>query len=351
MWPVGGGQLTNIGKKQHYLTGQWLRQRYVGFLPDVYSAEDIYVRSTDVSRTIESALANLAGLYPPSGAQIWNPQLLWQPIPVHTVPSSLDYIIAVNTPNCPRFDKLYEAVGNTASIQQIVQQHQSIMDYFEQNSGYPKTNSSIRVVFEMADVRDTLMVEAIYNMTPLAWTKEIYPNVEVDELSMIPSILPSYTTELAQIRAGYFLQEVLDRAASKVNGTLIPDRKLWVYSAHDITISTVLYGMGMWDVSTSTSLSLLRVLYLKEISQPIRISERICAIRRRASIRALPEAEWHCVFRHFLSAPLQRSQSGTPADSRLWIRVRVEQSIQDLRGYFADCGLRDVMQSNANIVK
>jgi hypothetical protein len=33
-----------------------------------------------------SAEANLAGLYPPNGSQVFNPSLEWQPIPVHTVP-------------------------------------------------------------------------------------------------------------------------------------------------------------------------------------------------------------------------------------------------------------------------
>ena len=35
-------------------------------------------------RTMESAYCFLAGMYPPQGEQIWNPNLLWQPIPVYT---------------------------------------------------------------------------------------------------------------------------------------------------------------------------------------------------------------------------------------------------------------------------
>lgn len=52
----------------------------------------IHVRSTDIDRTLMSAEANLAGLYPPSGSQVWNEKLLWQPIPVHTVPDELEYV-------------------------------------------------------------------------------------------------------------------------------------------------------------------------------------------------------------------------------------------------------------------
>ena len=39
-----------------------------------------------------SAEALLAALYPPSGRQIWNEDIAWQPIPVHTVPKDMDKV-------------------------------------------------------------------------------------------------------------------------------------------------------------------------------------------------------------------------------------------------------------------
>nr|CAH7728383.1 unnamed protein product [Callosobruchus chinensis] len=105
IWPVGFGQLTNIGKQQHKELGKWLRQRYQTFLPEKYSEKDIYVRSTDVDRTLMSAEANLAGLFPPHAGQIWDKTLNWQPIPVHTKPEREDALLAAKK-HCPKYEML-----------------------------------------------------------------------------------------------------------------------------------------------------------------------------------------------------------------------------------------------------
>uniref|UniRef100_A0A8I3PS00 Lysosomal acid phosphatase n=2 Tax=Canis lupus familiaris TaxID=9615 RepID=A0A8I3PS00_CANLF len=89
-WPQGFGQLTKEGMLQHWELGQALRQRYHGFLNTSYHRQEVYVRSTDFDRTLMSAEANLAGLFPPNGMQRFNPNISWQPIPVHTVPITED---------------------------------------------------------------------------------------------------------------------------------------------------------------------------------------------------------------------------------------------------------------------
>lgn len=62
----------------------------------VSSPLQVYVRSTDFDRTLMSAEANLAGLFPPNGRQRFNPNISWQPIPVHTVPITEDRVRLAN---------------------------------------------------------------------------------------------------------------------------------------------------------------------------------------------------------------------------------------------------------------
>ena len=65
--------------------------------------QEIVVRSTDVDRTLMSAMSNLAGLYPPAGYWKWNADLAWQPIPVHTVPQVEDMLLSSHA-TCPRYN-------------------------------------------------------------------------------------------------------------------------------------------------------------------------------------------------------------------------------------------------------
>lgn len=60
-----------------------------GPLPPPHSTQ-VYIRSTDFDRTLESAQANLAGLFPE--ASPGRSEATWQPIPVHTVPVTEDKV-------------------------------------------------------------------------------------------------------------------------------------------------------------------------------------------------------------------------------------------------------------------
>lgn len=83
-----------------YEVGKMLRSHYNSFLPKTYSNEDFEMRSSYADRCQMSALTLLAGLYPPTSAQVWNKELLWQPIPINSVPRdqdnvSINYIIGL----------------------------------------------------------------------------------------------------------------------------------------------------------------------------------------------------------------------------------------------------------------
>ena len=60
-------ELSEVGKRMLYLLGVKVRKRYVEeyrLLSEKYNPQEIYIRSTDVNRTIESIESFLQGLYP-----------------------------------------------------------------------------------------------------------------------------------------------------------------------------------------------------------------------------------------------------------------------------------------------
>jgi lysosomal acid phosphatase len=89
------GQLTTLGIQQQYRLGKYLRNRYGSILSLNYIPSEIYVRSTNVRRTLMSAQSNLIGLYPYS-------DISKNTIPIHTVPPDQDFVY-----NCKRQTKKY----------------------------------------------------------------------------------------------------------------------------------------------------------------------------------------------------------------------------------------------------
>lgn len=115
------------------MLGRWLRKRYNHLLPQEYSLYDIYVQSTDVDRTLMSAEANLAGLYPPRGDQVWD-ELKWMPIPIHTIPQKLDNILGMQK-FCPRYNRELKKAENSEKMKRINENNKDLYAYLTLHSG------------------------------------------------------------------------------------------------------------------------------------------------------------------------------------------------------------------------
>jgi hypothetical protein len=67
-WPWIQGELTDLGRRQQYLIGAEMRNRYMVknklLDPLEYNWKEVYVRATDINRTIESAMSQMMSFYP-----------------------------------------------------------------------------------------------------------------------------------------------------------------------------------------------------------------------------------------------------------------------------------------------
>ena len=72
-------ELSEVGRRMLYLLGVKARKRYVEkfkLLSEKYNPQEIYIRSTDVNRTIESILSFIQGLYPEGTGPLINEKIL-----------------------------------------------------------------------------------------------------------------------------------------------------------------------------------------------------------------------------------------------------------------------------------
>lgn len=102
-----------------------------------------------------SAEANLASLFRPFGDQIWNKNLQWQPVPVHTVPLSQDYLLASDK-RCDQFDYVMLQYMNTTAYTSFFTNYASLIKYAEEHSGLKLTTLT-----DITNLYDTLFIERL----------------------------------------------------------------------------------------------------------------------------------------------------------------------------------------------
>ncbi|XP_032265100.1 prostatic acid phosphatase isoform X2 [Phoca vitulina] len=209
-WPQGFGQLTQLGMEQHYELGQYIRKRYRKFLNESYKREQVYIQSTDVDRTLMSAMTNLAGLFPPEGISVWNPSLPWQPIPVHTLSLSED------------------------------------RDFIETLPTF--TGYHTQDLFGMwTKVYDPLFCESVHNFTLPSWATEdtMTKLKELSELSILSLYGIHKQKEKSRLQGGVLVSEILNHMKSATQPS--NRRKLVMYSAHDTTVSGLQMALDVYN--------------------------------------------------------------------------------------------------------
>uniref|UniRef100_A0A914VRA9 Acid phosphatase n=1 Tax=Plectus sambesii TaxID=2011161 RepID=A0A914VRA9_9BILA len=247
-WPQGWGQLTTLGMQQHYSLGSRLRTMYGDFISSTYKAEEIYVRSTDIDRTLMSAMSNLAGFYQngtvdvdfPDTTNVPNWPTLWSPIPVHTVDYATD-LIGYPFAECARADQLYEEIQQSPSYLNVSAENQALFDWLTNVTGVtdPVTLDNLWLVY------DALTIEKIHNMSLPSWYNDTIYNhtVAANDYAddFLFGIVQPPVCELIKLRGGSLLKAITDRMTAKVtcmrnassssDCTALNKLKYYVYSA------------------------------------------------------------------------------------------------------------------------
>ncbi|XP_013161905.1 PREDICTED: lysosomal acid phosphatase-like [Papilio xuthus] len=295
LWPVRFGQLTNIGKRQHYALGQWFRKRYSNIITNKYDSKKVYVRSTNVDRTLMSAEVNLAGMYPPMGKEVWNDHLNWQPIPIHTRPEHDDEVLAMKR-KCAQYDIAKNNFINSRAYEDHLSKYEGLMDYLTQH-----TLRKIKDFEDINDIYNILFIENLYNLTLPKWTHSVFPD-KLKEPACYSFSIATATPVMARLLAGPLLKAIVNNMLNKMSEQ--PDAlTLSIYSGHDFTIANILSALGLFDGNCPSYTSTIIFELLNEDSTPdyyVRISYRNTTDIVEPFILNIPNCGKMCPIQRFI---------------------------------------------------
>ncbi|BES92136.1 acid phosphatase [Nesidiocoris tenuis] len=241
-WPLGYGQLTKRGIYHQFVQGSWVGQRYAHLLPKDrnYNRKAIRVQSTDVDRTLMSAEAHLAGLFPLTDEEKWG-GINWQPVPIHTIPETLDKVVAMKYP-CKKYLSEQKKFLSSDEYKAIMKKFESLGNFLIKYAGGPFNTLDY---FEY--LYSTLQIEKNNNLTLPEWTNGVYP----DQL-LAPAGLsfatPTWTPGMKRLRGGPLVKEVMVNMEEKIAGKLNPpSQNISIYSAHDTTVAAFLNSLDMFN--------------------------------------------------------------------------------------------------------
>lgn len=237
-WPQGLGQLTTLGMQEQYELGTFVKQRYIpGYLSAAYRRNETYIRSTDIDRTIMSALAQLSAIFPPSGDQVWNSSIPWQPIPVHTWPTEYDNILRSYGIKCPAYDK---SVVKFRKSDDFVNMSRTYRDVFDEISQATKSEVNLSNIWMYFDAQNC---DRIHNITLPEWAKKY---------STLLAQLNNYDMKIRYAREGilpymggrlwWLFWHLVSGKVDKNEGT-----KVFWLSSHDVTLATFLASLKVWN--------------------------------------------------------------------------------------------------------
>lgn len=105
---------------------------------------------------------------------------------------------------------------------------------------------NITNVLDVELLYNTLKIETDAGLTLPDWTENIYPD------RLVPMAERSYkllteTNLMKRVKGGAFLTEILNNMLNKRKRNLQPDRKIFLYAGHDVTMVNVLHSMNLLE--------------------------------------------------------------------------------------------------------
>lgn len=261
------GQLTVKGYYQQLLNGVYLQQAYIdsGFLNRSFNSSEVYIRSDDESRTIQSAEGVVYGMFPPPA--LGDNQV--EVIDIHTRDKDVDIMEAnptlcpilntytINADNSEEYkdhtetitDPLVKKLSSALNTNITADDIDPLMDCFVVHTchGVPIPSS----------VSQTLIQKTIKELTWMNVYKNSYPSIQNGTKATI----------------GLLIKAIFDRIVNKISNT--DPVKFYLYSGHDTTLLPLLVGFSQSDIKWPPYASLMAIELYREKENPDQFAVRI----------------------------------------------------------------------------
>ena len=267
-WPMGLRQLTALGIREMYDTGQELRRKYVdelGFISGSYQPSEIYVRGSNTDRSLQSAQLLMLGLFPlgtgPDPA-IYDESLepapaaglAFNPVPVHSVALENDWVLRPYTgkANCQRYKKFVKALPKSKLYREQGEKYRDLLRLASSATGMYEGEDPNKILYSINEINEVLSASVQHNFP-------IPPEISEKDLQMIGELSDwNYHNQflgkgVGQLMGSGFLGELAGNFSALAGGEP-RGRKFSLYAGHQRTVLGVEAALGIETARTRGAL-------------------------------------------------------------------------------------------------
>ncbi|XP_012558055.1 lysophosphatidic acid phosphatase type 6 [Hydra vulgaris] len=240
------GQLTKVGQQDAYLLGKWLEDEYINKhkLLGMYSTKDVYVRSSNIDRTILSAKCVLAGLFSKDG---------FKEVPIIITSEHDDEILYPNYSVCDSLKKWYTYIRSNVNI---VLDHSKDYEHISSVLGGMNKTMSFLALYDFIVTR-----KAHGGFVPVHLMQEEF--LISKRAAELQAYIITGDDRLLGLRRsiGAFINVLCSNITDSNK-----KEKMYLYSAHDTTIIALLMVLDLWDEKwPAFSSSIIFELYTNQV--------------------------------------------------------------------------------------
>ncbi|XP_042849882.1 lysophosphatidic acid phosphatase type 6 [Panthera tigris] len=228
------GQLTNVGMQQMFALGQRLRKSYVEdipFLSPTFNPLEVFVRSTNIYRNLESTRCLLAGLFQSQKEG---------PIVIHTDEASSE-VLYPNYQNCWSLQERTRGRRQAACLQPGISED---LQKVKEGMGIASNDG-----VDFLSLFDNVAAEQVHSLPSCPTLRRFAQMIEQRAVDTALYVMQREDRESLQMAVGPFLHILESNLQKVMDPATAPGktRKLYLYAAHDVTLMPLLIILGIFD--------------------------------------------------------------------------------------------------------